>query len=213
MPNNTSPFIPSKLPRVKMSKACANFHPSSEVHCPQIKSNIIYPFSQDIYIGLSFTHVFLSDPHPIQQRLLPTCFKRTLDPTTSHILLHWHLSLCCAHTSQTGNTLLTGVPAAPLLSSPTMEARATLWKHQPSTSLLALNPPKASLDPTAFRVLTMAPQAYRVSALATCLLSLLTIPAHGMWPHWPPCLSLKISRPQPLLLPFLACYVPKYWYL
>ena len=45
----------------------------------------------------------------------------------------------------------------------------------------------------------MAPQAYRVSALATCLLSFLTIPAHGVWPHWPPCPSLKISRSRPLL--------------
>lgn len=104
MPNNTSPFIPNKLLRVRMSKARANFHPSSVVHCPPVKSNIIYPFSQDIHIGLSFTHVFLSDPHPIQQRLLPTCFKCTLNPTTSHILQHWHLSLCCAHTSHRPGT-------------------------------------------------------------------------------------------------------------
>lgn len=76
-----------------------HFHPSPVVPCPPVKGNVIYPFAQVTYFGLFFTRVFLSDPHPIQQRLLPTCFKYTLNPTTSRILRHWHLSLCCAHMS------------------------------------------------------------------------------------------------------------------
>ena len=84
---------------LKCPKHVLHFHPSPVVPCPPIKGNVIYPFAQGTYFGLFFTHVFLSDPHPIQQRLLPTCFKCTLNPTTSRILQHWHLSLCCAHMS------------------------------------------------------------------------------------------------------------------
>ena len=54
------------------------------------------------------------------------------------------------------------------------------------------------------------PRPTGISALDTCLLSFLTISVHCMWPHWPLCPSLKISRSRPLLLHFLACYFPKY---
>ena len=82
----------------------------------------------------------------------------------------------------------------------------TLTNHVPP----ALNPPMASLDPIASKILTMALKAYRISALAACLVSFLTIPAHGVCPHWPPCPSLNISRPWPLLFPFLARCFPRY---
>lgn len=41
--------------------------------CPfSTNSNIIYSFAQDTYLGLFLTHSFLSYPHSIQWKILPT---------------------------------------------------------------------------------------------------------------------------------------------
>lgn len=213
MPNNTSPFIPNKLLRVRMSKARANFHPLLWCTAPS-KSNIIYPFFRTYILIIFHSCLSLSDPHPIQQRLLPTCFKCTLNPTTSHILQHWHLSLCCAHTSHRPGTP-TGVPATPLLSSPITEAESnpleTPAKHVPPCPQSSKGFPWPNSiqsphhGPPGLQGLS---SGHSLSALAShhsC--------SWHVGLHWPPCPSLKISRPQPLLLHFLACYFPKYWYL